>query len=138
MNSIEGSRNAFLPERRAFAANTTIFKEGDQADCAYIIEAGEVQIVKTVNGRRVLLADVHPWGMFGELGLIDASPRMATAIAQQDTTCMVISKNSVAQMMDGAPQGLNTLIHSLVQIVRTAGEDLAEARYQLLEREKQG
>jgi CRP-like cAMP-binding protein len=138
MNSLDDSRKTFAPERRAFSANTTIFKEGDQADCAYIVEQGEVQIVKMVSGRRVLLADIHAWGMFGELGLIDASPRMATAITRQDTVCMVVSKSSIAQMMDGAPQGLNTLIHSLVQIVRTAGEDLAEARYQLMEREKQG
>lgn len=138
MNSVDDSRKSFLPERRAFPANTTIFKEGDQADCAYIVETGEVQILKTISGRRVLLADVHPWGMFGELGLIDDSPRMATAITRQDTVCMVISKVSIAQMMDGAPQGLNTLIQSMVQVIRTTGEDLAEARYQLMEQEKQG
>lgn len=137
MNSVNEGKKSFQPERRSFSANTTIFKEGDQADCAYIVEAGEVQIFKMVNGRRILLGDIHPWGMFGELGLIDASPRMATAVTRQDTICMVISQTSIAQMMDGAPQGLNTLIHSLVQIIRTAGHDLAEARYQLTERGKQ-
>lgn len=138
MNHIDDSRKAFLPERRTFPANVTIFKEGDEADCAYIVEAGEVQILKMISGRRVLLGDIHPWGMFGELGLIDASPRMATAITREDTVCMVISKIAIAQMMDGAPQGLNTLIHSMVQIIRTAGQDLAEARYQLMEQEKRG
>ncbi len=130
------SQKTFIPERRKFPANVTIFKEGEQADCAYIVEAGAVQIVKTINGRRVLVGEIRPWGMFGELGLIDASPRMATAITRQETTCMVVSKTSIAQMMDGAPQGLNTLIHSLVNVVRTAGQDLAEARYQLMELEK--
>jgi CRP-like cAMP-binding protein len=138
MNSLNDSRKAFAPERRAFSANVTIFKEGDQADCAYIVESGEVRIFKTINGRRVLLGDIQPWGIFGELGLIDDSPRMAAAITRQDTVCMVISKASIAQMMDGAPQGLNTLIQSLAQVIRTAGQNLAEARYQLMEREKQG
>lgn len=120
--------------KRTFAAGSTIFKEGDTADCAYVVESGEVQIFKMINGRRVQLGTVGPWGMFGELGLIDASPRMATAQTSQNTVCMVVSKTSVAEMMDGAPQGLNTLIHSLVQIIRTAGANLAEARYQLAER----
>ena len=137
MNSVDDRRKAIAPERRFFSANTMIFKEGDQADCAYIVESGEVQIVKTVSGRRVLLGDVGPWGMFGELGLIDASPRMASAFAQTDTVCMVVTKTSVAQMLDDAPQGLNALIHSLVRIIRSSGESLADARYQLLEREKQ-
>ncbi|PKU21640.1 cyclic nucleotide-binding domain-containing protein [Telmatospirillum siberiense] len=136
MSSVDDNRKAFLPERRSFQANTTIFKEGDQADCAYIVEAGEVQIFKMVSGRRILLGDILPWGIFGELGLIDSSPRMATAVSRKDTVCMVISKASIGQMMDGAPQGLNTLIHSLVQVIRTAGQDLAEARYQLTERER--
>ena len=51
---------------------------------------------------------------------------------------MVVTKKAVGQMMDGAPQGLNTLIHSLVQIIRTAGQDLAEARYQLMESKGEG
>jgi CRP-like cAMP-binding protein len=135
MTNQDDSRKAALPERRSFAANTTIFKEGDVADCAYVVESGEVQIFKIVNGRRVALGTVKPWGMFGELGLIDASPRMAAAIAREDTVCMIIQKASVAQMMDGAPQGLNTLIQSLAQIIRVSGEELAEARYQLLEKE---
>ncbi|MDR3441345.1 cyclic nucleotide-binding domain-containing protein [Telmatospirillum sp.] len=136
MTTQDDSRKAFIPERRSFPAHTTIFKEGELADCAYIVETGDVQITKVVNGRRVLLGTLHPWEMFGELGLIDASPRMASATTLNDTVCMVVSKAAMAQMMDDAPQGLNTIIHSLVQIVRTAGIDLAEARYQLLEREK--
>lgn len=136
MNGVDDRRKTLSPERRSFPANTMIFKEGDKADCAYVVESGEVRIVKIINGRRVLLGDVGSWEMFGELGLIDSSPRMASAITKTDTICMVVSKESVAQMMDGAPQGLNTLIHSLVRIIRSSGESLAEARYQLMELEK--
>jgi CRP-like cAMP-binding protein len=136
MGSADDKRRILKPERRTFAAGTTIFKEGDQADCAYIVESGEVQIFKMINERRVQIGTIHTWGIFGELGLIDASPRMAAAYATKDSVCMVVTKSAVGHMMDGAPQGLNTLIHSLVQIIRTAGQDLAEARYQLLESQK--
>ncbi len=136
MSDETGKRKNSAPERRSFSGNSVIFKEGDLADCAYIVESGEVQIFKTINGRRVTLGNLAAWAMFGELGLIDASPRMATAVARQDTVCMVVSKESVAQMMDGAPAGLNTVIHALVQVVRTVGQDLADARYRLLELEK--
>lgn len=138
MDSVDDRRKGGAPERRSFPANTMIFKEGDQADCAYIVEAGQVRIEKNINGRRVSLGDVGPWGMFGELGVIDANPRMATAITREDTICVVVSKASIAHMMDGAPQGLNALIQSLVRIIRTSGQDLADARYQLMEQEKKG
>jgi CRP-like cAMP-binding protein len=138
MSPQDDTRKALIPERRSFSAHSTIFKEGDPADCAYIVESGEVEITKTVNGRRITLGTLHGWEMFGELALIDDQPRMATATAIDDSVCMVVSKTSVAQMMDDAPQGLNTVIHSLAQIVRKAGQDLAEARYQLLEQENPG
>jgi CRP-like cAMP-binding protein len=124
------------PERRVFLAGTTIFKEGDPADVAYILEVGTVQIFKMVNGRRVRLADVANWGLFGELGILDDSPRMAAAYVTEDATCIVISKEVITRMLDGVPEGMFTLIQSLVKTIRTTGNDLAQARYDLLEREK--
>lgn len=133
MNNTQDKPKPSGPVRRSFANGSTIFKEGDAANCAYIVESGHVEIFKVVNGRRIHLGSVGPWGMFGELGLIDSSPRMASAYASDDCVCMVVSQASVAELMDGAPQGLNTLIYSLVQIIRATGQDLAEARYQLAE-----
>ncbi len=117
------------PQRKTFAKGATIFKEGDKADAAYILESGSVEIFKMVGGRRIELGTVRSWGIFGELGLIDDRPRMAAAYAAQESVCMVVSKEAVAGLLDGAPEGLHVLIASLVQIIRTAGEELAEARF---------
>ncbi len=125
------------PQRKTFAKGATIFKEGDKADAAYILESGSVEIFKMVGGRRIELGTVRSWGIFGELGLIDDRPRMAAAYAAQESVCMVVSKEAVAGLLDGAPEGLHVLIASLVQIIRTAGEELAEARFQLLEMRSQ-
>jgi CRP/FNR family transcriptional regulator, cyclic AMP receptor protein len=121
------------PERRTFAKGATIFKEGDRADAAYIVESGAIDIFKIVGGRRVSLGTIRPWGLFGELGLLDDSPRMAAARAAEETTCMVVSRQSIEQMLEGAPEGLRVLFGSLAQTIRTAGEELASARFQLME-----
>jgi hypothetical protein len=63
---------------------------------------------------------------------------MAGSYVSESAVCMVVSKESVNRLLDDAPQGLQTLIHSLVQVIRTAGTNLAEARFQLLERQKLG
>jgi CRP-like cAMP-binding protein len=134
----EAGGKAGFPVRRKFARGTSIFKEGERADCAYILESGKVEIYKVIGGRRVTLGVIEQWGIFGELGLIDDSPRMAGAYVSEPAVCMVVSKESVNRLLDDAPQGLQTLIHSLVQVIRTAGTNLAEARFQLLERQKLG
>jgi len=132
-NSGEG-QTAF-PERRNISHGTTIFKEGDEADCAYILESGAVQIFKMINGRRVVLGYVSHWGLFGEMGLIDDSPRMASAYVTEDAVCTVLSRENFSKMMDGAPQGMVLVIETLTRTLRNSGEQLADARYRIMELE---
>jgi len=125
-----------LPERRTFPRGSTIFKQGEQADCAYILESGAVQIFKMINGRRVTLGFVQKWGLFGEMALIDSSPRMATAYATEDTTCAVLARDSFSRLLDGAPDGMLLVIESLTRTLRASGDNLAEARYRIMELEQ--
>lgn len=129
------NKNA-VPGRVSFPKGTTIFKEGEKADCAYILEKGSVQIFKMVGGKRIQLGTIRNWGIFGELAIIDDSPRMAAAYAGEDSVCVVITKQSISDMLDGAPQGLRVLINSMVATIRTAGDDLAEARSRLRDSEQ--
>jgi CRP-like cAMP-binding protein len=128
-----GRSGSDLPERRNFSRGTTIFKQGEQGDAAYIMESGAIQIFKMISGRRVILGTVQTWGLFGEMALIDSSPRMATAYVTEDAICTVLSKEAFSRMLDGAPDGMLLVIESLTRTLRNAGDDLAEARYRLSE-----
>jgi len=125
-----------LPERVTFPRGTTIFKQGEQANAAYILESGTVQIFKMITGKRIVIGHVQKWGLFGEMGLIDDSPRMASAYVTEDATCSVLSKEAFSRMMDSAPDGMLLVIESLTRTLRASGDDLAEARYRLSELER--
>lgn len=135
--SSDSDKKPSAPERRLFAKGTSIFKMGDVADAAYIVESGSISIFKTMSGKRVPLGTVGPRGIFGELALLDPSPRMASAAALEDSICAVITKDQMDQMMASAPPGLLVLMRSMAQTIRQAGEDLADARSRLMELERQ-
>jgi len=120
-------------ERRSFARGTVIFREGDAGDEAYLLHQGAVRIFKTVAGRRITLGTVHPFQVFGELSMMDDSPRMAGAIAESDVVCLVLTKQAIRTMMDQAPEGLSTLILSMLATMRSMGRELADARAALIE-----
>ncbi|MBL94349.1 MAG: cAMP-binding protein [Magnetovibrio sp.] len=80
-------------DRRIFESGRTIFEEGDEENCAYIVESGEVEISKTINGKREILSILNENCLFGELALIDSKPRMASAKAK--TTVSIIRVNKL-------------------------------------------
>lgn len=61
-----------------FKADALIFKEGDQADCMFAVVEGEVDIV--LNG--AVIDSLSSGMVLGEMGLIDGTPRSATARAR--------------------------------------------------------
>lgn len=121
------------PERRTFPKGTVIFREGDVGDKAYMLQHGTVRIFKTVAGKKVTIGRVWPFQVFGELSMMDDSPRMAGAIADDDVTCLILEKDSIRAMMEQAPPGLNNLVLSLLSSMRAMGKDLADAKAMLQE-----
>ncbi|MBR9971929.1 Crp/Fnr family transcriptional regulator [Magnetospirillum sulfuroxidans] len=122
-----------VPERRTFAKGAVIFKEGENGREAYMLQKGKVRIFKTVAGRRITIGVVQPGQVFGELALLDNGSRMGAAVAEEDITCLTMSKASIDHMMNEAPNGLATLVLSLLGTVRAMGDDLAQARAELEE-----
>ncbi len=71
------------------------FRENDKADAMFVLEAGEVSVMKTWNGRQYEIGRLGPGDCFGEMALIDLFPRSASVLAVQDSSAITLSMNSV-------------------------------------------
>ena len=59
----------------------TVIKEGEQGSSVYIIVGGRARVVKKLpKGKTKILAELGPGEVFGEMALIDASPRSASVV----------------------------------------------------------
>ena len=74
------------PTRPAtFAAGASVFEQGDAADLVYVIDSGEIEIVRVLaDGGEERLARLGPGRYFGELGPLLGFPRSASARAATD------------------------------------------------------
>jgi putative ABC transport system ATP-binding protein len=73
------------PEEFRYAAGEEIFHQGSRGDLIYIVEAGDVEIVRNRDdGTDEMLAVVTAGNYFGELGPMLNLPRSATARAKTD------------------------------------------------------
>jgi len=75
------------PEALAYRPGQVIFEQGDEGDLVYVVEDGEVEIVRRLaDGGEELLSRMGPGTYFGELAPLFGLRRSATARAVAPTT----------------------------------------------------
>lgn len=106
-------------ERRNYKPGDVIFKQGEAGSDAFIVESGRVEISRGDANAEVILGLVKPGDLIGEMALLDSSPRMATACARSNATCVVIPKRVFDRMLrDGNPI-LVTVLKTLLRRLRS-------------------
>lgn len=86
---------------REFEPGSTLFREGEPGEEMYVIQSGRVRITKLVaNGERVL-ATLGPGEFLGEMAILNAKPRTATAVVTEEgpSRVLVIDARRFEQMV---------------------------------------
>ena len=79
-----------LSETQSLAAGELFFQQGERGDSLYLLEKGSVAIFKKSDDQEYILRSAKKGDCFGELALIDFSPRSASVRAETDCTAVKI------------------------------------------------
>ncbi len=91
---------AAIASEESFRGGDVIFREGDPGDKLYLILEGRVRISREVSGMgEEALAILGPGDAFGEMSLIDDSPRSADARVHERCRLLVISKGAMEDLL---------------------------------------
>jgi CRP-like cAMP-binding protein len=112
-----------LLHERSFLQDEVIFDEGEEGQALYIVESGRVLIChqgRPLDGR---IAELGPGQFFGELALLDDSPRAAQARAAQNCRLAVLFRADFLGLLE-----THALIASKIslQLARHIGRRLRE------------
>jgi CRP-like cAMP-binding protein len=95
---------AFGRFARTFKAGEMIFSEFEPGDTFYLIQSGRVQLVKLIGDIEKTLDVLQPSEMFGEMAILENSPRSATAIALDTVKVLEFNSQNFEILMLGNPQ----------------------------------
>ena len=110
----------------SFTDGEYIFREGESAEFAYIVKSGEVQITKiTATGEDSLAVIKNPT-LFGEMALIDGSPRSAGARAIGDTVVTEVTSAAFSQYIKNNPDAAIRIMKNLSESLRGANQIIAK------------
>lgn len=101
-----------------YTAGDTIFREGDEGHEFYVVLEGQVDIMA---GGRVA-ESVLPGGMFGEMALIDARPRSASAVAAADSLLAPVDERRFTYLVQETPFFALHVMSVMAQRLRRANE----------------
>src|ERR1700722_1424869 len=77
---------------RSFTAGEVLFREGEPARAAFLLQEGRVRLLKRVRMVERSLMVLKPGDLFGELALLEVASHNSTAIALTDVAAVVLDK----------------------------------------------
>ncbi len=113
-----------LMQEEEYEQGSLIFEEGEIGDCMYIIQQGEVRIHKN----NTTLAILKEKEVFGELALLDAEQRSASATASTDCVLFRIEQEPFYELIENRPEVAKGFIKILCQRLRAQNEKSISAK----------
>ncbi len=106
------------------ATGDLVFREGDLGDKLYMILEGQVRISRDLQGMgEEALAILGPSSAFGEMALVDASPRSADARVHERARLLVLTKEALEELLFLDKELAYEILWNFVRVLSTRLRD---------------
>ena len=109
-------------QEKTVRADEIVFNEQDLGDEMYLVREGRIRVLQDVAGQPTEVDVVTKGGHFGEMAIIDDMPRSASAIAQEDTSLLVLHKNDFRSAVQDYPDIAFEVFRELTRRLRQSDE----------------
>jgi len=107
--------------RRSAPRASVIMAAGDAIDSLYIVISGRLKVMMgDADGKEVILSLIGPGEFFGEMGLIDESPRSASVVTLEPCELLSITKRDFRKCLEENFEMSMTVMRGLVRRLREA------------------
>jgi CRP/FNR family transcriptional regulator, cyclic AMP receptor protein len=115
---------------RSFAAGESICRLGDRGDTMMAVTLGTVRVsLPSAKGKELILADLPPGELLGEIALLDGRPRSANAIALTNCELVILERRDVLPFLERNPAACLRLMEMLCERIRRSDERLYDIAF---------
>lgn len=104
--------------------NELLFREGDPSDAMFVIKSGKIAITKAKGTSEVVLAELGPGDMLGEMAFFDNRPRSAGAKAVVDTVIIELPFKALNAQFKTFPEWLKAIVRTVNNHLRNANQTI--------------
>ncbi|MFV8749140.1 serine/threonine-protein kinase [Nannocystaceae bacterium ST9] len=124
--------------RQTFAPGEWIIREQEVGDAAYILVAGQCEVVKHIDGRWESLRKLGPGEVFGETAILASTTRTASVVALTAVTTMVVTRDVLEREVDAMKPWMGAFIKAIAQRFREAEDRRRIASSLVVDRDPAG
>jgi CRP-like cAMP-binding protein len=101
-----------------------LFREGDPSEAMYVIKSGQIAITKAKGSSEIILAELGPGDMLGEMAFFDNKPRSAGARALQETIVIELPFKALSAQFKTFPEWLKAIVRTVNTHLRNANQKI--------------
>lgn len=97
-----------------------LFREGDAPDAMYVVKSGKFAVVKTKQNSEIVLAEIGPGSMVGEMAFFDNKPRSASVKALKDSEVVALPYKALHAQFASFPEWCKAIMRTVNDHLRNA------------------
>ncbi len=103
-----------------------LFREGDPPDAMYVIKSGKFAVVKTKQTSEIVLAEIGPGAMVGEMAFFDNKPRSASVKALKDSEVIALPYKALHAQFQNFPEWCKAIMRTVNDHLRNANQRIKQ------------
>lgn len=114
---VKTSKDMTILERRYVQCGETILVEGEMGNNAYLIQSGQVEVFSKSNDREIILGQMGPGQIFGEMALVFDAPRSASVRATEHCNLIVVTRAVLKEKIARSDSTVRAIVNMLTKRV---------------------
>ncbi|HZT57955.1 MAG TPA: DUF1003 domain-containing protein [Pyrinomonadaceae bacterium] len=103
--------------------NQTLFRAGEPGESLFLVRSGEIELfIKDTAGQKITLDNAHAGDFFGEIALLDAGARSATATALVPSELIELDRDDLMLLFQKRPESALSMLAAMGRMTRKADE----------------
>lgn len=103
-----------------------LFREGDPPDCMYVVKVGKLAVTKAKANSEIILAEIGPGAMVGEMAFFDDKPRSASVKALKDSEVIALPYKALRAQFTQFPEWAKAIMRTVNTSLRNANMRIKE------------
>jgi CRP-like cAMP-binding protein len=116
---------------REYGDGDVICRQGEPGDCMFIVQAGRLVVVREEPEAQIVLRELGPGEIFGEMAIFERQPRSATVRARGSARVLTLDRRVFLRGVHSDPSLAYRILQTMSARVRRLTEELAHAKAEL-------